>query len=57
MQVTEIYVEQYSKTENNKWLLSEYEGENAVLALTSISFHVSLLDIYDKVELDSNSSD
>lgn len=54
---TEIYVEQYLKTEDNKWLFTEYEGENALLALTSISFQVSLLDLYDKVEFESEPSE
>ena len=48
---TEIYLEQYSKTEDNKWLFSEYEGENSVLSLTSVPLQISLLDLYDKVEL------
>ncbi|MCA1994755.1 MAG: Uma2 family endonuclease [Coleofasciculus sp. S288] len=54
---TEIYVEQYSKAEDNKWLFSEYEGEDALLALTSIPFQVSLLDLYDKVEFESEPSE
>nr|NCR24299.1 Uma2 family endonuclease [Microcystis aeruginosa L111-01] len=32
------YVMQYNKTEENKWLLTEYEGENASLSLTSVNF-------------------
>ncbi|MFB8791162.1 MAG: Uma2 family endonuclease [Potamolinea sp.] len=47
---SEMFVEQYSKIENNKWLLSEYEESNSILALTSMDFQVSLGDIYDKVE-------
>ncbi|KYC42877.1 hypothetical protein WA1_12210 [Scytonema hofmannii PCC 7110] len=47
---TEIYAEQYTKTESNKWLFSSYEGENAILNLTSIPFQISLIDLYDKVE-------
>ncbi|MBW4576756.1 MAG: Uma2 family endonuclease [Aphanothece sp. CMT-3BRIN-NPC111] len=50
---TEISVEQYSQTENNKWLFSEYESENAVLDMTSVPFQISLLDLYDKVEFES----
>lgn len=54
---SEMHVEQYSKTENsktatNQWLFSEYDGENAILALTTIQFQISLSDIYDKVEFD-----
>jgi len=43
------YVMQYSKTEENKWLLTEYEGENASLSLTSINFGLSFQEIYEGV--------
>lgn len=46
-------VEQFSKTIDNKWVLSEYDQENAILALTSVQFQISLLDIYDKVVFES----
>ncbi|MEC4882037.1 MAG: Uma2 family endonuclease [Scytonema sp. PMC 1070.18] len=49
---TEIYAEQYSKTETEQWLFSTYEGENAVLELSSIPFQTSLIDLYDKVNFD-----
>ena len=45
-----IHVEQYSKTDDRKWLFSEYEGESTILSLTSIEFQISLADIYDKVD-------
>lgn len=35
---TEMYVEQYCKTEDNKWLLSEYNKAVSMLSLTSILF-------------------
>lgn len=47
---SEMHVEQFAKTATNQWLFSEYDGENAILALTAIQFQISLLDIYDKVE-------
>ncbi len=50
---TEMHVEQFSKTAENKWFLTEYDGENAVLALTSVQFQISLQDIYDKVNFES----
>ncbi len=50
---SEMHVEQFSKTADNKWLLAEYDGESAVLALTSVQFQISLPDIYDKVEFES----
>jgi Uma2 family endonuclease len=45
-----IHVEQFAKTDDNKWILSEYEDENAVLALTNIQFEIPLVDIYRRVE-------
>ena len=48
----EMHIEQYSKTATSQWLFSEYDGENAILALTTIQFQISLSDIYDKVEFD-----
>jgi Uma2 family endonuclease len=50
---SERYVEQFSKTADNKWLLSEWAGEDAVLALSSVQFQISLADLYDKVEFES----
>ncbi|GAB1543151.1 Uma2 family endonuclease [Scytonema sp. NUACC21] len=50
---TEIYAEQYSKAEGDKWLFFSYEGDNAVLSLTSVPFQISLLDLYNKVEFAS----
>lgn len=49
---SEMHVEQYSKTATNQWLFSEYDRENAILALTTIQFQISLSDIYDKVEFE-----
>lgn len=49
----EMHVEQFSKMDDNKWVLSEYDGENALLALSSVPFQVSLGDIYDRVEFES----
>lgn len=46
-----IYIEQFSRTAEDKWLLSEYAGASAMLSLTSIDFHVPLSVIYRKVEL------
>jgi Uma2 family endonuclease len=46
------YVEQFTKTENDKWLLSVYKGNEAVLALSSVEFQISLADIYENVEFE-----
>ncbi|MBF2007631.1 Uma2 family endonuclease [Chlorogloeopsis fritschii PCC 9212] len=43
------YVMQYSKTLEGKWLLTEYESQEAVLEFSSIRFQISLNDIYDRV--------
>jgi Uma2 family endonuclease len=45
-----MHVEQYVKTDNKKWLFSEYEESDDVLNLASVSCQISLVDIYDKVE-------
>lgn len=41
---------QYSKTEAGKWLLSEYETENATIHLASINFKLELSEIYTGVD-------
>lgn len=51
---SERHVEQFSKTIDNKWILSEYDQENALLTLNSVQFQISLLDIYDKVAFESD---
>jgi len=45
-----LHIEQYYKSDQNKWIFSEYDSESDSLSLSSISFQISLLDIYDKVE-------
>ncbi|OUL35616.1 hypothetical protein BV372_10440 [Nostoc sp. T09] len=47
-----MHVEQYFKTENNKWIFSEYEDGDVILSLASVSFQISLVDIYDNVDFD-----
>ena len=49
------YIMQYNKTQENKWLLTEYEGENASLSLTSVNFDLSFQEIYEGVTLDISS--
>ncbi|RUT04309.1 hypothetical protein DSM106972_045370 [Dulcicalothrix desertica PCC 7102] len=48
-----IHVEQYYKTDNNKWIFSEYDDENATISLTSVKFEITVADIYDNVEFES----
>ncbi|QLE48236.1 Uma2 family endonuclease [Nostoc sp. C057] len=47
------HVEQYSKTDENKWIFSEYEEESTILTLSSIQFQIPLSDIYDKVDFEA----
>ncbi len=46
---TKYHVIQQNKTNDGKWVLTEYESEDAVLELNSIPFQISLLEIYEKV--------
>ena len=50
---SEMSVEQFSRTADNKWLLSEFIDAAAVVALSSVQFQISLADLYDKVEFES----
>ncbi|MCC3442883.1 MAG: Uma2 family endonuclease, partial [Microcoleus sp. PH2017_03_ELD_O_A] len=51
----EMHVEQFSKTDDNKWVLSEYDGAEAVLVLSSVQFEMSLGEMYDRVDFESES--
>ena len=48
-----MHVEQYFKTDEKRWIFCEYEDENSLLALASVQFQISLLEIYDKVDFDA----
>ncbi|WP_439341759.1 Uma2 family endonuclease [Vacuolonema iberomarrocanum] len=47
---TQHHVMQYTKQETGQWLLTEYQGESAVLALGAIAFEIGLADLYDGVD-------
>jgi Uma2 family endonuclease len=47
-----MHVEQYSKTDNNKWIFSEYSDSHDSLNLAAISCQILLEDIYDKVDFE-----
>ncbi|HAX75361.1 MAG TPA: hypothetical protein DCY88_05890 [Cyanobacteria bacterium UBA11372] len=47
-----LHVEQYSKTDNNRWIFTEYEDENETISLASVPFEIVLADIYDKVDFE-----
>jgi Uma2 family endonuclease len=44
-----FYVMQYAKTPEAKWLLTEYQGKDAVLNLTSVQFQINFEDIYEGI--------
>ncbi|MEA5577921.1 Uma2 family endonuclease [Anabaena sp. UHCC 0451] len=46
---TQYYVMQYAKNNENQWLLTEYETEEAILKLSSINIQLSLKQLYKKV--------
>ncbi|HAG84219.1 MAG TPA: hypothetical protein DCL61_24445 [Cyanobacteria bacterium UBA12227] len=48
-----MHIEQYFKTEQKRWTFSEYDNAHEIVSLNSISFQITLTDIYDKVEFDS----
>jgi Uma2 family endonuclease len=48
-----MHVDQFSKTEDGRWLFSEYDGAAAVLCLRSVQFQISLPDIYQEIEFES----
>lgn len=50
----EMHVEQFAKTADNKWILSEYDGQDTILTLNYIEFQVFFKDIYDQVEFDAS---
>ena len=45
-----FHVMQYSKTEDSKWLLSEYETENAVVKLSSLDIEIEVAELYTGVD-------
>jgi len=45
-----LQVEQYSKTDANKWIFSEYSCMGDRLSLTSVAVEISLTDLYENIE-------
>ncbi|MBE9184715.1 Uma2 family endonuclease [Microcoleus sp. LEGE 07076] len=45
-----LHVEQYSKTDANKWIFSEYGVMGDRLMLTSVSVEILLADLYENIE-------
>ncbi|BAZ28237.1 hypothetical protein NIES4074_06680 [Cylindrospermum sp. NIES-4074] len=48
-----MHVEQYVKTNNKKWIFSEYEESSDFLNFASIPCQISLADIYEKVDFNA----
>ena len=51
------YVMQYNKTDEEKWLLSEYEGENSILSLMSAGLDITFQEIYEGVNFNEKNDD
>jgi Uma2 family endonuclease len=49
---TKIKIEQYSKTENKRWLYREYDEEDTALVFNSFQVEVPLSDVYEQVNFD-----
>jgi Uma2 family endonuclease len=48
-----LHIEKYFRTEQKRWIFSEYDNADETVSLNSISFQILVEDIYDKVEFDS----
>jgi Uma2 family endonuclease len=48
-----MHIEQYFKTDNNKWIFSEFTDGDSSLNLSSIPCQILLTDIYDKVDFNT----
>ncbi len=47
---TQHHVEQYTKQGEHQWLFTEYNSQDARVALASISVEITLVDLYENVE-------
>jgi Uma2 family endonuclease len=47
-------VEQFAKTFESQWFLTEYDSADAVLALSSLDFQITLRDIYERVNFEES---
>jgi Uma2 family endonuclease len=46
-------IEQFTKNEQGKWVLSEAQGEDAILTLSSINLPISFTDIYETIKFET----
>lgn len=51
---TRIHVEQFSKTGMKQWSFCEYDESDEVIAFTKAPLQISLADLYNKVQLETN---
>jgi hypothetical protein len=47
-----MHVDQFVKTKDGDWLLSDVDGEENILHLKTVSFEITLKDLYDKVSFE-----
>jgi Uma2 family endonuclease len=47
-------VEHFAKNSEGKWVLTEYDSADAVLALSSLDFQIPLRDIYERVNFEES---
>ncbi|MFE1747231.1 Uma2 family endonuclease [Coleofasciculus sp. H7-2] len=52
-----LYVKQFAKNAEGKWVLTEYEGADSVLALASIEFQISFSNLYEGVKFNVTEED
>ena len=45
----QYYLMQFNKTQEGKWLLSEYVGVDSILSLNSVDFQISFAELYENV--------
>jgi Uma2 family endonuclease len=53
---TQIHVKQFSKTGLKQWTFCEYDASDTAIALTKVSFKISLTDLYNKVQLNAEAN-
>jgi Uma2 family endonuclease len=49
---SKMHVEHYVKNEQKRWTFFEYDDAEEVVSFNSISFQITLADLYDKVEFE-----
>ncbi len=48
---TNYFIEHFTKTENNQWLLQECQDINEIIKLSSIEIDVKISDIYENISI------